>query len=214
MYSQSNEESVICHFFSQNGIVPSILSIGENDGTSLSNCRKLIEMGASAVLVEPSVKAFKKLHKLYYGDPHRVWAFNVAIGNKSGEADFYESGEHLGKGDVALLSTLKETEMKKWGGTKNAFEKTKVLVWTMDELKRNVIDQGRLWQFDFINIDAEGYDLDILKQIDLKAVRCACLCIEHNSNKDVEREIREYCASFGLTKELGKNAENIILAKP
>ncbi len=65
------------------------------------------------------------------------------------------------------------------------------------------------WQlYDFINIDAEGYDLSILKQIDLIEVGCSCLCIEHNGHQynDIMRELRKY-----NMKTLLVNNENLIV---
>lgn len=211
-YSQGNEEAIIIEYLNSHQIIPNILSIGENTGIHLSNCRRLIENGASAILVEPSQKAFAKLNDLYYGHYDKVWCFNVAIGNEVGEADFYESGEHLGKGDIALLSSLKKETTTKWLKS-TEFNKGKALVWTFEELQKNVKSLNRPAEYQFINIDAEGFDLEILKQIDLNEVDCQCLCIEHNSVLSVVQEIREYCTFFGLNKEIGYNAENIILCR-
>jgi hypothetical protein len=66
---------------------------------------------------------------------------------------------------------------------------------------------------DFISIDAEGLDLDILRQINLTDLNVKCLCIEHNSNKQVRAEIIEYCLQHGLNNILLENSENIILVK-
>jgi hypothetical protein len=68
-------------------------------------------------------------------------------------------------------------------------------------------------KIDFISIDAEGLDLDILKQINLTGLNVKCLCIEHNSNKQVRAEIIEYCLKHGLNNILLENSENIILVK-
>ena len=59
------------------------------------------------------------------------------------------------------------------------------------------------------NIDAEGYDLSILKQMDLKELGCKCLCIEHNGHQynDMIRELRRY-----NYKTLLVNNENLIVA--
>jgi len=212
-YSQNNEEPVVIAYFNSRRIIPNILSIGENTGIHLSNCRKLIENGASAVLVEPSQKAFAQLHGLYYEEYSNVWCVNVAISDYDGEGVLFESGEHLGKGDVGLLSTLKESELQRWRGSNNEFTETTTLVWTFETLQKEVVKLGRSDRYQFINIDIEGCDLDVLKQIDLNEVDCQCLCIEHNSILSVVQEIREYCSFFGLNKEIGYNAENIILAR-
>ena len=208
-HSQNNEESILLSFFS--GFTGNLLSVGENTGLHLSNCRALIKDGWGGILVEPSPKAFKSLFDLYYGHP-KVWCFNAAIADYNGKSVFYESGEHLGVGDVALLSTLDKNELKRWKGTHNKFEETEVLVWNFNELQKNVLSTGRPNAYDFINIDAEGFDTLILKQMDLKLLGCKVICIEHNGNGAVLSEIVEYCGSFGLKNRIGYNGENIILA--
>jgi hypothetical protein len=67
--------------------------------------------------------------------------------------------------------------------------------------------------FEFISIDCEGYDLPILRQINLKELGVRVLCIEHNGDNAALNEIISICSSYGLNTELLINAENIILAK-
>jgi len=62
--------------------------------------------------------------------------------------------------------------------------------------------------FDFITIDAEGMDYEILSQINLNEVGCKLICVEHNG-KDIEK-FKSYCQSFGM-KEISRNGENLIM---
>ncbi len=59
MYSQNNEEQIIIEYFKD--FKGHLLDIGANDGLTLSNSRKLIELGWTGDLVEPSPNAFQKL---------------------------------------------------------------------------------------------------------------------------------------------------------
>lgn len=207
LYSQNLEEQFIAEYFG--AFIGTLLSIGENDGVTLSNSRALIEKGWSAILVEPSNVAFKSLFTKYGNDNKNIWCFNVAISDFIGEADFYESGKHLGDADTGLLSTLYNGLISKWKGTE--FEKKKCLVWDYKELQRQAKNTGRNYTYDFITIDAEGNDVTILKQIDLTPTKL--LCIEHNSVPKVKQEIIEYCAKYGMTKVIYENAENILIAR-
>lgn len=207
-YSQSFEDKTIKEFFGD--FKGNLLSIGENNGVHLSNCLALIESGFLGVLVEPSEISFKELterHKLN----KNVTCINVALMDYVGVSDFYESGEHLGKGDHSLLSTLNESELKRWEGTNNEFTKTKCIVWDFKTLQEQLEVIKVNNKYDFISIDAEGNDCMILKQMDLKELGCRCLIIEHNGMSAAITEIKEYCNQFGLTKQLLINAENIIL---
>ena len=197
MYSQNNEEQVILDYFGNK--IGNLLDIGANDGITLSNSRKLIELGWGAELIEPAEIPYNKLKELYK-ENKKVKLHNIAISDINGEMTFYNSGEHLGNGDSDLLSTLSITDKQKWE-SKTEYKETKVK--SMRWIDFNY------WQlYDFINIDAEGYDLSILKQIDLIEVGCSCLCIEHNGHQynDIMRELRKY-----NMKTLLVNNENLIV---
>ncbi len=197
-YSQNNEQDIILRFFG--GHKGTFLDIGANDGITLSNTYALAELGWRGVYVEPSEDAFnripitKGLHK-----------FNVAIGTHNGTCTFYEMGNHLNANDVSLLSSIKKTELKRWPGID--FRERMTDVWTYDTLINNSVYK----YFDFISIDAEGMDFEILEQINLSTTRM--VCIEHNSNADQFQLIKNYCDKFGLKKQLLTNLENVIWAR-
>jgi hypothetical protein len=63
-------------------------------------------------------------------------------------------------------------------------------------------------KFNFITIDAEGYDLCILKQMDLVALGCECLIIEHNG-----KDLQEFTATASPLKLIFNNGTNLIFVK-
>ena len=208
-YAQNKEDVAVMQYFGKDfkGLV---LDIGANDGITLSNSRLLIESGWNGVLVEPSPKAYAKLLENKPKTNSQVIALNYAIGTEEKDAILFESNEHLSKNDVALLSSVNESETMRWKNQK--FTKVEVEMITFEMLLDLIYD----WfenDIDFISIDAEGLDLDILKQINLTDLNVKCLCIEHNSNKQVRAEIIEYCLQHGLNNILLENSENIILVK-
>lgn len=188
--------------------IKTLLECGSNDGITLSNSYYFIQQGCSAILVEPSPGAYKNLSKLHADNP-KVKTIQCAIGDRNGESVFYDSGELLGTGDAALVSTCVKEETKRWASLNMPFEEMNVPMITFDTL----LLMCPFKKFDFISIDCEGFDLCILKQIDLSKVECKCLCIEHNGNLEVLQEIMDYCSFYGLDKVLTQNQENIILAK-
>jgi FkbM family methyltransferase len=200
MYTQNQEEKYITEYFKD--FKGTLLDVGANDGKTFSNSLKLIELGWKAYLVEPSKKAFDILSKLHGGNPN-VECVPVAIGKSNMKAVLEESGWHLHhKSDVALLSTLVPEEKKKWN--KVQFEKQECEV--MDY--KTFTDLVGWQAFDFISIDCEGMDWDVLSQIDLSQTKM--LCVEHNGN-ETEKYI-DYCKGFGM-RLIYKNAENIIMVK-
>jgi len=201
-YSQYGEGKVINHYFrNTKGIC---VSLGENDGKTLSNVLGLIENGFSAYLVEPSDEAFFKLTELHK-DNKQVRCFNTAIGNYNGETIFYHSGTHLNKGDTSLLSTIDKDELKRWGKSCE-FTETKVPICTWETFVKN----ANLKEFDFISIDCEGVDFDILQQIDFNKHNVKMVCVEYN-NVD-ESKYTEHMKSYGYKLHY-KNFCNLIFVK-
>ena len=199
-YSQNDEQTYILNYFA-NHAPGHLLDIGANDGQTLSNSRALIEYKDwSGLLVEPSPTAFNKLNSLYK-DNDLVECLNVAIANEKGRIEFYDMESHLGNGDTSLLSTAVAAELPKWAAT-TEFKKIKVKAVTYAE----IVDT-----YDFITIDCEGLDLDVLRQIDLKHTQM--VCVEHNSVRDVRNAIIDYCGKAGLTKKIYECMENVIMAR-
>lgn len=204
-YSQNNEQEVILSFVGDNPVT--FLDIGANSKT-LSNTYALALMGHKGICIEPSPSAFQQLERDHY--KHRqVICYNVAISNFIGESEFFESGSHLDETDTGLLSTLKVKERDKWSGVAD-FRKIIVDVIDFDTLML----RAPYSQYDIISMDCEGSELDILVQMDLAELGCKCIIVEHNSKREVLEAIVEYCKQFGLTKELLRNGENIILSLP
>lgn len=201
-YSQNNEQKHILEFF--NGKKGTLLSIGENDGQTYSNAYALIQLGWCASLVEPSKKVFEKLQELHK-ENELVACLNFAIGNEDSVVEFWESDAHfIDKSDFSLLSSLKREETEKWK-TVN-FEAKEVPVFKY----KSVFDSDKIF-FDFITIDAEGMDIDILKQIDLSNTQL--LCIEWNSKNEIKEEILEYTSKFGMNKIIYQSGENLLIAR-
>jgi FkbM family methyltransferase len=205
MYSQNNEEEIILRYFGDK--IGTFLDIGANDGKTLSNTYQLALNGWSGSCIEPSKIAFNKMTDMYGLANENIELFNYALSDKSGTFEFYESGEHLGKGDTSLLSTLVESELQRWKGTKDRFTKTIVDAKTFREF---LID-SKFAKFNMISIDIEGKDYDVLTQIDLSKIGCEMLIVETNG-KENDKYIN-YISNFGL-KLIHQNFENLIFARP
>jgi len=201
-YSQNNEQDIIlAHFGASQG---TFLDLGANDGATLSNSRALALLGWAGVCVEPSPTAFAKLEALYATNK-LVETHNVGMCEGNGRSILHESGEHLGTGDHALLSTIKPTEMERWGGTVTFTPQEMECVTFVELLKRSEYST-----FQFITIDIEGLDYEVLTQIDLRAVDCRMLIVEVNE-RDPQPYI-DYCAQYGMSLKT-RNAENLILTR-
>ena len=197
MYSQNNEEQIILDYFGP-VFKGTCLDLGANDGVTLSNTRACIERGWKGVMVDASTDMCEKLRRF------DVEVHNVAMGNGNGFLTFYESGEHLGKGDRSLVSTIVASEMDRW--TNETFTPVTVECITFATL----LNRSEFKTFDLISIDIEGMDLDVLTQMDLTALGCKMLIVEFNGKYQLDFDW--YCAVHGM-KLYAKNAENLIYAR-
>lgn len=189
MYSQNQEEKYILEYFGD--YVGRLVDIGANNGRDLSNSKALIERGWKGVCVEPSPKAYAPLLKTHEGNGD-VICLNTAIGTQSGFLKFYD-------GNDTLLSTLVEESTKQWD---TPFTEIEVPCWTWDEFL--LFHPG---PYDFITIDAEMMDWEILQQIDLTDVKL--LCVEHGGYLD---KYVGYCEAYGMRK-IYRSHENVIMGK-
>lgn len=209
MYSQGKEQKHIVEFFKDQQI-GHVLDIGANDGKTFSNSLRLIELGWLAVLVEPSPACVAKLNVLHSGNDNVIIA-QVAISHTTGKAIFHESGallvpEIVDKSNVSLVSTLIESEKDRWDSLNMQWNEYSVITKSWADFKKDYP-----FVYDFISIDAEGMDMEILKQIDLTDVKL--LCIEFNSIEAVRLEILEYTAKFGMNSVIYQSGENLLICR-
>lgn len=210
-HSQNGEQKIILDYFGD--FRGTVLDCGANDGVLLSNSRALVELGWSAVLVEPAEIAFGKLKDIYLFQERThdqilpvVKIINAAITTQDGQIDFYSSGTHLKKGDTDLLSTTRPEEIERWRKSGEVFTKTTVRGITVATL----LKETGLTRADFISIDCEGVDLAVLRQLDLTALGTRMVCVEVN-NKD-QKPFIDYCAGHGLRLHR-RCVENLIFAR-
>jgi FkbM family methyltransferase len=193
MYSQNDEEAIITSYFQ--GRTGKLLDVGAYDGVSFSNSRRLIELGWSGALVEPLPHAAHRCRELYRDNPG-VSVREYAIGPDNRRVTFHAS-EMMSTIDAAY-----EIHRRKWHML--AFQPIEVEQVTLDTLWGLV---GRA--FDFISIDVENYNIDLVRQMPDDVWRgLRCLCVEHDNCVE---EIRAIAARHGLTT-IGHNGENLILA--
>jgi FkbM family methyltransferase len=204
-YTQNNEEQIILDYFKDEKNL-SVLDIGANDGKTFSNSLRLIELGWSAVLIEPSPKAFSRLSKLHINNS-KVTCLPIAISNSNGIVKLKESSGLIGQGDVGLVSSLKEEENYRWIREFNV-SFTNVDVLCMDF--NSFYHISPIKKFEFISIDTEGFDLEILQQIDLDLIGCKCLCIEFNGKQ--KELFQKYMSKYSLNL-FYENKENLIFKK-
>jgi FkbM family methyltransferase len=192
MYTQNDEEFYILGYFKD--FVGTCCEIGANDGKYISNTAALIDRGWKSFMVEPS-KAFNKLKDNYADNPNVV-CVNAGISTKDEDVVFYE-------GSDSLLSTTQEKLVEFWKECTFTPTTVKMLTW------KTFCDTYNAGPFDFISLDAEGMDWDILQQIDLS--NTSMICMEYTAGNI--QSFESYCKKYGMVK-LTHNGENLIMIRP
>ena len=210
-YGQNLEDKLVFNFFQENygtDFKGNVLDLGANDGVFLSNSRCFIENGWRGFLVEAGREPFKRLFDLYKNNTN-VQIINYAISTENGVATFYESGSLISETDCGLVSSIIPNETDRWRKAGTRFTSYQVECKTFETLfgngNINLIEDDV--KFDFISIDIEGMDYQILTQIDLTKYGCKCLCVEFNGI-DKQKYV-DYAGSHGMVL-IHENPENLI----
>jgi FkbM family methyltransferase len=109
------------------------------------------------------------------------------------------------KQDSVLIEELPASDLSMSVNKRKIFMKAhKVKAFTLSE----VIDQNLSSnEIDFLSIDIEGNDLDILKSLDLNRYKIKAVCVEHNFREGLD-EIKDYMDKNGydlVYSEFSKN---------
>jgi FkbM family methyltransferase len=166
-YSQSAEDLIVQRVFSRIGIKqPTYLDIGANDPVLTNNTYHFYNIGSRGVLVEPDPDLAKLIKKKRKGDI----LLNAGIGvNSEKTSDFYIMS-------VNTLNTLSAEEANKLqAGGKIKIIKT-ITIPLLDI--NDIIEKYFSPCPNFISLDAESVDFEILKKINFVKYRPEVFCIE------------------------------------
>jgi FkbM family methyltransferase len=167
-FSQTGEDSIILFILTVLKIAnPSYIDIGAFDPFVLNNTARMYYWeGGRGINIEPNPEMYARLQKFRKHDLN----LNIGISNKKGTLKYYVM-------DAPTLNTFSEEEARslsaKWG--KKIVKTLEIPVDTID----NVIKAYANNQYpDFLNIDAEGTEMDIVERIDFSASRPKIICLE------------------------------------
>ena len=197
-YSQFGEDIILAHFFAQLDIRnPTYLDIGANEPRHISNTYYFYSRGSRGVLIEPNPHLFKKLQKFRSADT----VLNTGIGfTNVSEADFYLFPNYANG-----LSSFSAKEAKHWEETgmkglgKIPVEKIikMPLITVNDILEKYFASKPP----NFISLDVEGLDLEILKTLDFNKYQPEAICVETLGYNDKQQSFKlNDILDFMLTK--------------
>jgi len=166
------------------------IDIGAHDGVTISNTLYFENKGWNGICIEPNPNVFVKLQA-----NRKSKNLNVCIGNANRTVKFTKID-----GYSEMLSGISENydprhleridrEIAAKGGEKTEID---VAMITLDSIE-GIKDK----QIDFISIDTEGNEFDIVKSINFDVLRIKALVIENNYN---DNRIKDLLKIFGYER--------------
>lgn len=158
------------------------VDVGANDGLIVSNTAHFdLNLGWNGICIEPHPIAFSKLQK------NRVNSKNInfCVSESETEVDFL-----VVHGYAEMLSGIKnyyhpdhllriDSEIEKHGGSKE-------LVKVQSKPLKKIFDEYNVKKVDYLSIDTEGSELEILSSIDFEKVDIRIISTENSSRKNIK----------------------------
>lgn len=182
---------------------PFFVQIGANDGLTYDPLHRYItKHNLAGIALEPVPSVFAALTRTYAAYP-RVKCINAAIGTQRGKATLYAvKDEHLTSDDARRAFTggasfIKDIRARTLAGKLpgNVDPQGYIAPLTVDVL---TFDDLAVERVDFLQIDAEGHDYEILKTVDFRRYRPAVINFEsHFLSRSVAAECRAMLRARG-----------------
>lgn len=201
-YSQNGEDLALDKLLSKqkNGFY---IDVGANDPVRFSNTKRFYDRGWVGINIEPNPE---KLDKFNAQRPKDI-NLNIGIANTEGILKFYQFFPDT----VSTFSKIEARESQKRGLklVKNIEVEVKRLSQIVEAFA-----QGK--DIDFISVDTEGYDLEVIKSADWLTFHPKLVCIESlqrfKNGKNISFQQDKFMGKVGY-KKVFDNGSNCIYAR-
>lgn len=157
------------------------LDIGANDPSFNSNTKRFYDKGWSGINIEPGVDSFKKFCLSRTRDIN----LNIGVGPVKGKLPFYQV-----VGDSTLSSFNREIAGKMADSFGLTLEEAAIDVLRLEDVFEDYVKNSKV---DFMSVDAEGLDLEILQSNDWERFRPALVMVEIDRHYQEIVEFMERC---------------------
>ncbi|MCA9177790.1 MAG: FkbM family methyltransferase [Planctomycetales bacterium] len=163
------------------------IQIGAFDGNDMLH-DTICRFGLRGALVEPQPVVFEKLQETYADQPQLQFV-NAAIAHRPGKITMYTQRSRL-----SSLCSFDPEHLKKHSVPASDIVEVEVDAITFSEL----LERTGIAQPNLLQVDAEGFDYEILKMVDYRALQPAIVRYEqHHMTKPQRNEIAEMLAALG-----------------
>jgi FkbM family methyltransferase len=166
------------------------IQVGSNDGVQGDPIHDLVISRQSwrGIFIEPINFLFRRLRN-NYGDDERFVFENVAISNKKEIRKFYYVSE----------KAKTELDLPYWHDQLGSFDRGHIAKMLGNEMSpyiieenvecqplQDVLDKNKVEAIDLLHIDTEGFDYQVLSQLDIKRYKPSVILFEHHLLSDEE----------------------------
>ena len=206
-YAQSGEDLIVRFIFGELGIRhPSYMDIGANHPYIFSNTALFYLSGSKGITIEPDPDLFRGLRRARKRDT----VLNMGIGTEETEATIYLMEPHT-------LNTFSEQyaqSLQREHKAKIRMER-RVPISTVNR----IVEQYAKGRFpDFLSLDTEQFDYDIIRSINFDVSYPMVICVETLSYSTVGRgtkdtELIEYLQHAGYLHYADTNINSIFVRR-
>ena len=151
------------------------LDIGAHHPVKLNNTYHLYQAGWRGICIEPNEDLVNNFKRSRPQDT----VLNIAVSNFEGEADFY-------MGQYSVHSSLQENN-------NTNLSKRKVPVRKLE----SILDEKEITDIDFLSVDTEGTEVDVLEGLNLKRYRPRLILAEYNTSSRANLTLQPYLLENG-----------------
>lgn len=190
-FSQQGEDLIIDALLGnkKNGYY---IDVGAHDPERFSNTKRFYRRGWNGINIEPNPLLIEKFEKFRPRDKNLA----LGVGANNGLLEFFE----FFPSTLSTFSINEANVFKNQGYRLN--KQYKVPIKTLAV----ITEEEKIKEVDFLSVDTEGTDLEVLKSNDWKKIRPRVICVE--TNKD-DLEIAQYLEGMGY-KLMHNNGINSI----
>lgn len=181
------------------------LDIGANDGAKFSNSLFFEELGWEGICVEPNPIIFEKLK-----DARNCHCINACVSDRDETVDFLavDGPAHMLSGIEAFLDDRHleriDADIARKGGSKHRIRIEALSPTTL-------LNRFGYNHLDFLSIDTEGCELQILKNFDFGPVPTKSISVENGSRSP---ELFQYLTQRGFRLAKCVGCDEIYMAQP
>jgi FkbM family methyltransferase len=200
-YSQYEQDKIIMEAYFKNKTDGFFVEIGADDGVRFSNCKSFEDKGWKGIAFEPRKEAFQKLKQ-----NRTCECLNLCLSDEERIVDFLDI-KGYGLGLSGLIEKYDPRHLSRIGyEIQHPDNQGKEIVKVKTKMLCDVLEERNITHIDFLSIDTEGSELNILSTIDFDKIKIDVITIEDNYD---DPKLMEFFLKRGYKHVMNINCDKV-----